>query len=142
VNTEAAGESAAISVKRRLRFPFFYPKVGISGGRYVSAVPRVYRIKANHRRYQAYRIVVSFGSLPEYYGVQGTTWRYPPILDGPHDTLERGGHKLSVYYDGKKVRLVSWRTKNAVYWVSNSLAREISYSRMVAIAGSLTRLGK
>ena len=39
----------------------------------------------------------------------------------------RDGRKLNVYYDGKKVRLVSWQTKKAVYWVSNTLTRDLSY---------------
>ncbi len=153
-DVESAGEDFAIAVRRRLRFPFYYPKLGLAGSSYGTAVssdaqPRVYRIPANHRYYQAYRLVVSLGGsvIGKYYGIQGMTWRLndpkapPPILDGPHDTLVRDGRKLNVYYDGKKVRLVSWQTKRAVYWVSNTLTRDLSYSRIVAIARSLTRLG-
>ncbi len=148
-NIESAGENFAIAINRRLRFPFYYPKLGMAGSQYANDAERVYRIKANHRYYQAYRLVLVMGGsvLPKYYGVQGMTWRPndpkagPPILDGPHDTLVRDGRKLNVYYDGKKVRLVSWQTKKAVYWVSNTLTRDLSYSRIVAIARSLTRLG-
>ena len=60
---------------------------------------------------------------------------------GPHDTIERDGKELEVYYDGSKVRLVAYRTKKAVYWVSNTLTRDIDKARMIAIAGSLTRIG-
>jgi LCP family protein required for cell wall assembly len=150
-NVQSIGENMAISVKRRLRFPFYYPKLGSSLGHYVDSVPRVYRIPANHRYYQAYRMVVSLGPPGEFYGIQGMTWRPPasshsrpgpPILDGAHDTLVRNGRKLGVYYDGKKVRLVDWVTKHGVYWVSNTLTRDLSYERIVAIAASLTHLGK
>ncbi len=149
IDIESAGENFAIAVNRSLRFPFYYPKLAASGSAYANDAERVYRIPANHRYYQAYRLVLAMGgsALPKYYGVQGMTWKPndkkagPPILDGPHDTLVRDGRKLSVYYDGRKVRLVSWQTRKAVYWVSNTLTRDISYSRMVAIARSLTRIG-
>ena len=36
----------------------------------------------------------SRGRLGEYYGVQGMTWKNPPILDDPHDTVVRNGRKL------------------------------------------------
>jgi LCP family protein required for cell wall assembly len=150
-DVESLGENMAIAVSRRLNFPFYYPRYGSSLGRYVDTAPRVYRIPANHRRYQAYRMVVSLGSPGEFYGIQGMTWRTPtdendlagpPILDGPHDTITRDGRELLVYYDGKKVRLVAWQTRKAVYYVSNTLTRALSYDRMVAIAASLRRLGK
>ena len=66
------------------------------------------------------------GIVGEYYGVQGTTWRAPPILDDPHDTIVRNGRKLMVYRDGKRVRLVAWRTRKAVYWVANTLTQSLS----------------
>ena len=81
------------------------------------------------------------GVVGEYYGIQGTTWRYPPILDDPHTTVVRNGRKLMVYKDGSRVRLVAWRTRKAVYWVSNTLTQSLSSDQMVGIAASLKRLG-
>ena len=154
VNVASAGEDMAIAVHRRLKFPFYYPKLGYSTSSYSTAVssdrqPRVYAIRANGRRYQAYRMVVSLGSssIGQYYGIQGTAWRTsdaeggPPILDGPHDTIVKDGRKLGVYYDGKEVRLVSWETRRGTYWISNTLTRNLDYTRIVAIARSLTRIG-
>jgi LCP family protein required for cell wall assembly len=150
IDVSKAGEDEAISASRRLHFPFYYPELGSSLGRYIDTAPRIYRIPANHRYYQAYRMVVSLGAPGEFYGIQGMSWKAPtsakdrpgpPILDGPHDTLERNGRELHVYYDGKKVRLVSWQTDHAVYYVSNTLTRDLTYQRIVAIAASLTRLG-
>ncbi|MGI8624333.1 MAG: LCP family protein [Solirubrobacteraceae bacterium] len=138
----ALGETQAISAARKLRFPFYYPKLGVSTGRYADPQPRIYRIRANNRLYQAYRMVVVMGTTaPEYYGVQGMTWKNPPLLDGPHDTVDVDGRKLLVYYDGRKVRLVAWRTRRGVYYIHNTLARTESKSRLVAIARSLTHLG-
>ena len=77
----------------------------------------------------------------EYYGIQGTTWRYPPILDDPHEDVRIGRRKMMVYRDGKRIRLIAWRTSKAVYWVSNTLTRSLSNKQMTAIAGSLRKLG-
>ncbi len=138
------GEDQAIFAARRLRFPFYYPTLGASQGRYAESQPRIYRIRANGRYYQAYRMAVNLGGPGEagpYYGIQGMTWKTPPLLDGPHDTIDVDGRTLLVYYDGKKVRLVAWRTANGVYYVHNTLARTVSKTRLVAIARSLTHLG-
>ena len=35
-------------------------------------------------KHRAYRLVLSTGVDREYYGIQGMTWRDPPILDDPH----------------------------------------------------------
>ena len=110
-----AGENEAIAAKRRLRFPFYYPKLGPSPG--ATSTPR--RASTGSRPTTATTRPTAWSSRSawpgEYYGVQGMTWKSPcvgrpagpPILDGPHDTLERNGRELHVYYDGKKVRLVS-----------------------------------
>ena len=79
--------------------------------------------RARQEARRAYRLVVSKGVVGEYYGIQGTTWREPPILDDPSETRKVNGRKLELHYDGKRLRLVAWRTKRAVYWVSNTLTQ-------------------
>jgi LCP family protein required for cell wall assembly len=136
------GENQAISAQRHIDFPFYYPELRASGAHYVGTVPRTYTIKDElGKPHDAYRIVVSLGVAGDYYGIQGMTWKYPPLLDGPHDTTTVNGRKLLIYYDGRRVRLVAWRTSKALYYVHNSLARTLSKRRMVAIAASLRRLG-
>ena len=49
----------------------------------------------------------------------------------------RDGRKLMVFRDGKRVRLVAWRTRKAVYWVSNTLTQSLSSQQMIGIAASL-----
>jgi polyisoprenyl-teichoic acid--peptidoglycan teichoic acid transferase len=140
---ESTGETMAISVNQRLKFPFYYPTLGPSTGGYGDYTePRRYKITVGKKKYQSYRLVISTGAIGQYLGVQGTTWTDPPILDGPHDTIEKDGRKLEVFYDGKKVRLVAYRGKKAVYWVSNTLTRDVDKGRMIAIAASLKRVGK
>ena len=86
-------------------------------------------------------MVVNAGLFGQYYGVQGTNWKAPPILDDPSETLKVRGRKYQLYYDGNRLRLVAWRTPRAVYWVSNSLSETLSNKQMLAIAKSLTRVG-
>jgi hypothetical protein len=84
--------------------------------------------------------VLNAGSYGEYYGVQGLAWRHPPILDNPDEIRTQDGRKLMLFYDGNHLRLVAWRTRKAVYWVTNTLTLSIPNSRLIAIAGSLRRL--
>jgi hypothetical protein len=87
-------------------------------------------------------MVVSLGVAGEYYGIQGMEWRKPPILDGPHDTRTVNGRKLRIYYDGRRVRLVAWKSGRGVYYVHNTLARTVESKKLVAIAASLRKLGR
>ena len=68
------------------------------------------------------------------------TWRYPPILDDPDGSAHVEAASCMLYYDGRHLRLVAWRTPKAAYWVTNTLTRSISNKRLIAIAGSLRRL--
>ena len=52
------------------------------------------------------------------------------------------GRKLDLYYVGNQLRLVALKTKRAVYWVANTLTLSLSNKQMLAIAGSLQRIGQ
>jgi LCP family protein required for cell wall assembly len=138
----AEGENQAILASRKIDFPFYFPTLRTSNAAYQGQEPRTYKIRDERRKkHDAYRLVLAKGIAGEYYGVQGMTWRYPPILDDPHETIVRNGRKLMVYRDGKRVRLVAWRTRKAVYWVSNTLTQSLGSQQMIGIASSLKRLG-
>ena len=136
------GEDMAIVSAPKMKFPFYFPTLRPVGARYGGTEPRVYTIKdeVGNRR-QAYRIWASLGIAGEYYGVQGMQWKDPPILDGPHDERRINGRTYLVYYDGRRVRMVAWKTKRGTYYVSNTLVRTLSSKKMLAIASSLRRLG-
>jgi polyisoprenyl-teichoic acid--peptidoglycan teichoic acid transferase len=137
------GEDQAIVGERRARFPFYFPTLRYHGSRYAGTEPRVYTIRDERgKRHRAYRLVVSKGVIGEYYGIQGTSWRAPPILDDPSETRKVNGRRLELHYDGRRLRLVAWRTRRAVYWVSNTLTQSLSTRQMIAIASSLRRLGQ
>ena len=81
------------------------------------------------------------GSIGQYYGVQGTDWKAPPILDDPSEIAHMRGRRYELFYDGSRLRLVAWRTERGVYWVSNTLLRTLTNRQMLALARSLTRVG-
>ncbi|HEV7494771.1 LCP family protein [Baekduia sp.] len=136
----------------RLGFRLYFPSRLTPNGRYASTIndgsttdptPRVYTIRdrAGHP-HKAYRLVV-LENIQEgsYYGVQGTSWKTPPLLEKPTSTLTVHGRRLALFKSGNRLRYVAWKRKNAVYWVSNSLTLSLSNAQMLGIAGSLTHLG-
>ncbi len=152
----ADGQTQAAALHRP-RMPVFYPRVIAPGSSYCldsdgncpleiaspGSYPREYTIwdRAGHR-HAAYRMTLALNPvLGEYYGVQGTTWLDPPILNKPTGTRVVGGRKLLLYSNGGKLSLVAWRTRRAVYWISNTLTDTLSPGQMVAIAASLKRSG-
>jgi polyisoprenyl-teichoic acid--peptidoglycan teichoic acid transferase len=151
VSAQSTGESYAIQLGA-MRFPVYYPKLLTSRGQYMPAernaagqaeYPRAYRIKTPDGRMEgAYRLVVSEGEVGNYYGIQGTAWNDPPILSHPSaDTRTIGGKHLLLFYDGKSLRTVGWKTAHGAYWIENTLQERLTNDQMLAIAGSLTRLG-
>jgi polyisoprenyl-teichoic acid--peptidoglycan teichoic acid transferase len=118
------------------RLPVFFPTKRTRGSLYAGP-PRVYKIKGPHRkRYGAYRLVIKRGLVGEYYGLQGTTWKDPPILASPSEKRRVGRRTYELHYDGDRLRLVAWHTKRAVYWVTNTLLQSLSERQMIAIARS------
>jgi LCP family protein required for cell wall assembly len=121
------------------QLPVYYPAMRRSGSLFIGP-PRVYKIRTPGDHWdKAYRMVAKMSKLGEYYGIQGTTWRKPPVLDGAADTVRAGRRTFEVRYDGDRVATVAWRTPKAVYWVVNTLTQSLSKGQMLAIARS-TRL--
>lgn len=141
-DTRREGEDLAVLADPKLKFPFYFPAVRMKGSTYVgNEQPRVYTLRdETGKKQQAYRLVLRAPGVGEYYGIQGMTWKAPPILDNPDRTVRRHGHKLRLYYDGARLRLVAWKSKKAVYWVSNTLTADIGDAQMLEMASSLRRL--
>jgi polyisoprenyl-teichoic acid--peptidoglycan teichoic acid transferase len=141
--TEGENFVATMSTKAG-KLPVYFPAVRTSGGlaMNMSSNPWLYTIRDRAGyAYKAYRIVGYAGENGQYWGVQGTSWRSPPILDDPSDRRRMAGRNYYEYYDGSRLRLVAWKTKNGSYWVSNTLSRTLTNAQMRDIAKSLTRVG-
>ena len=135
-----AGEDQAVAVAGSVPYPVYFPRLRIPGSTYVD-VPRVYRIRAEGNSYASYRMVLKKSGIGEYYGVQATSWRNPPILAEPHENQRIGGRTFQVYYDGKRIRLIAWKSSKAVYWVSNTITGSLKNKEMTGIAKSLRKIG-
>jgi len=137
---DAAAEGrvqAETARNRGARIPIYYPQLRGPGSTFVDE-PRVYglEVRAERRFYPSYRMVLKDDEIGQYYGIQGTAWKEPPILSGPAEVRRRGDRRFEIYRDGERVRLVAWRTPEAVYWVSNTLLQTLSERQMLAIAES------
>ncbi len=141
-----------------LGIPIYFPKLVRSGSNYCTtgtntcpleygsgsaSYPRAYllhdRVGVAH---YAYRMTLVMNpALGQYYGIQGTTWRNPPILNNPSATKWVNGKQLLLFANGSKLSVVAWRTPQGVYWVSNTLTDDINNRQLIAIAASLTKAG-
>jgi polyisoprenyl-teichoic acid--peptidoglycan teichoic acid transferase len=124
-----------------LDFPVFYP-TRLAPDSQFDDESRAFQIDGpGDEVYRGYKMVVtvpgSFGALA-YYGVSGTDWKDPPILENPSEEREIDGRTYQLFYDGDRLRLVAFKTDRAVYWVNNTLTQELSEGEMLGIAQSLT----
>jgi polyisoprenyl-teichoic acid--peptidoglycan teichoic acid transferase len=139
---DAGKDQAVQAVKQGAgsSLPVYYPVVRTQQALYAGP-PRVYKLRGTDgRRYGAYRMTIKRGLVGEYYGLQGTTWKDPPILANASEKRKIGRRTYELHYDGDRLRLVAWRTRKAVYWVSNTLLLTLNERQMLAIAKSARRL--
>jgi LCP family protein required for cell wall assembly len=135
---------------RTTRMPLYAPALLAAGTTLPAAAPadpnpRRYVLRGpSGRRHAAYRMVMALDASQQYsgqfWGVEGTTWRNPPLLAAVHQTRQIGGRSFDLYTDGGRLRLVAWRTPKAVYWVANTLSLDLTNPQMLGIAGSLTQV--
>jgi polyisoprenyl-teichoic acid--peptidoglycan teichoic acid transferase len=120
--------------------PVLYPTLLLNSSQF-SQPPRVYKLRSTDgKKYGAYRMVINrTNANGEYYGLQGTTWKNPPILDSPTEKRTVGGRQYELHFAGDRLRLVAWRTPRAAYWVSNTLLQTLTAKQMMAIARSTRR---
>jgi LCP family protein required for cell wall assembly len=136
---EAFGRTSA----RRLNFPVYIPESLAPNSCYDEG-SRQYDIKdLDDNKQPAYKMVVALNSdtnAGEYYGVMGTTWSDPPILEKPSETREIDGRDYDLFFDGDRLRIVAFHDDEGnSYWVSNTLLQTLSEDQMLAIATSMDK---
>jgi polyisoprenyl-teichoic acid--peptidoglycan teichoic acid transferase len=149
------GQSQAKALGK-LGIPIYFPKLIMGSSQYCQSqtslcpveggangigYPRAYLLhdRAGISHY-AYHMTLEINPvLGQYYGVEGTTWQNPPILNSPSATKLVNGKHLLLYANGGKLSLVAWRTPQGAYWVSNTLTDNIPNRQLVAIAASLMK---
>ncbi len=155
VSNPTAGQAQATALTK-LKMPIYYPRLLQSQAAYCVGTaencpvgegagtgfyPREYVIRGQHGTpYKAYRMTLEINPvLGQYFGVQGTTWKSPPLLASPSGTKVVAGKKLFLYSDGGRLTNVAWKSPQGYwYWISNTLQSTIPNSQMVGMAASFT----
>jgi hypothetical protein len=146
----ADGKSQAAALGN-MGMPVYVPRQIATGSSYESGsaggttgeYPRAYEIHdQSGNAFPAYRMVLVVNpGLGQYYGVQGTAWKDPPILKNPNQTRNVGGKRLELHFNGRKLTVVGWRNPQGSYWISNTLTNDLTNAQMTAIAASLAKAG-
>jgi polyisoprenyl-teichoic acid--peptidoglycan teichoic acid transferase len=143
IDSAAAVEPFAQQFAPAVGFPVFYPTKLVPGSQVIGE-SREYKIADEDKRvHRAYKLVFSIpgAAVPlEFYGLMGTTWLDPPILENPTETREISGREYMLFYDGDRLRLVAWKTDKAAYWLNNTLAQTLEEDEMLAIADSMAEV--
>jgi LCP family protein required for cell wall assembly len=137
VDISGSGRQQALNVAKDVRLlRIYYPRRAVPRSSFSVNSPRAYRICGPHGHcWASYRMVISRNALlGEYYGLQGTRWKDPPIIKSPSEIKRYHGRRFMIFKDGDRVRLVAWQTKDGTYWISNTLLQSISKDDMVAMA--------
>ena len=153
LSADTADGKAQAAALSRAGMPVYYPRLILAGSNYCSdqtslcplevpspgSYPRHYLLRdQGGHPHAAYRMTLELNPvLGQYYGVQGTTWQHPPLLANPTETKVVSGKKLLLFAQGGKLVDVAWRTKQGVYWISNTLTTDIPNGEMVDLAASL-----
>ncbi len=148
-STEGARESIQTGVVGQIDdLPIYYPKVQEKQSRYMPQMATGYDIASpggTRFPWQAYRLVVQLGrgnaGPGQYYGIQGTTWKDPPVLEAARSQERLGGRTFHIEYDGSRIRRMIWKAPHGTYWVTNTLNSRLTNSEMRALARSFTRYG-
>ncbi len=142
IENRRQAEDQAVPLDAKLNFPVYFPRVAVAGSSLRPADHRSYSLRdRGGRLHRAYRMVVNVSGTGQNYGVEGMDWKAPPILDGTSQKRRVGRRTFELFRDGDRVRLVAWRTGQAVYWVSNTLLQTLTERQMLGLAAGLTRVG-
>jgi LCP family protein required for cell wall assembly len=116
----------------RFGFKLYYPVSRVTSAFAQPDMLRPYRLHGH----DAYVVVVDQGGLGQFYDLEGTSWKTPPILSNPNQTITVGGRRLQLYFEGQRLRVVAWHDGAGVYWLSNTLQNILTNRQMLAIASA------
>ena len=113
-------------------FPIYYPTRLVPGS-FIANDSRAFLIDGPDKDvYYGYKMVVRRPGrrlrprpLDEFYGISGTDWTDPPILDNPSETRTIDGREYVLFWDGDRLRLVGWKTDQGSYWIDNTLLQSL-----------------
>jgi polyisoprenyl-teichoic acid--peptidoglycan teichoic acid transferase len=140
IDASDAASRYALDFDGKLRFPVIAP-VKLKPNSSYSEESRAYTIDTyDGDHYPSYKLVFPLGGpfgVPEYYGVMGTKWEDPPILENPSETRQIGDREYLLFYEGDRLQVVGFKTPRGSYWVSNTLVGTLSEEEMLGVAQSM-----
>jgi LCP family protein required for cell wall assembly len=137
IDSSEYGAQLGSDFAKQAGFEVYYP-TKLTPGSQFSQDSRAYEIEDDDGKIHGiYKFVIQTPLLGEYYGVSGTTWTDPPILENPSETREIGNGTFDLFYDGDRLRMVSWKTDDGAYWLNNSLLQSIDEQQMLEIAETM-----
>jgi hypothetical protein len=126
------------AIKHDVKFPVMFPTVRERSSTYDilddGRAVRAYKVAKGNSVYDAYRLVAVTGGMGAYWGLQGTNWPDPPILEDPTREVTAGGRKYLLFFNGTRLHVVGWREGGGTYWVTNTVLDDLSNETMLAIA--------
>jgi polyisoprenyl-teichoic acid--peptidoglycan teichoic acid transferase len=137
----------AKSGKPLLDFPVYYPTKLIPGSEILTDQSGIQESRAfpidgpGSEVYHGYKVVVQVltDGYEAYYGVSGTDWQDPPILEHPDETRTLDGTDYLLSWDGPQLRLIGWKTDDGSYWIENTLLNALTPGQMFGIAQSMQK---
>jgi polyisoprenyl-teichoic acid--peptidoglycan teichoic acid transferase len=126
------------SGKPMLGFPIYYPTM-LAPDSSLTDDSRAFPIDGpGGDKYHGYKFVATMPTqgYTAYYGVSGTDWRDPPILDNPSEIKTIDGRDYLLSWDGDRLRFVGWKTEHGSFWVDNTLLSVLTPGQMFGIAES------
>ena len=80
--------------------------------------------------------VVAEDQNGDNWGIMETTFVDAPLLEKPTVERDISGKTYRFFYNGDKLRTLSWQDGEVVYWISNSLQGSLSEDTMIQLATS------
>jgi hypothetical protein len=135
VPSDRTGSATLAGQRAYLPFPILFPALQTAPAN--EQTTRVYDLRDNHGKVRhAYITVWQQSGLGGYYDFEGTDWPDPPLIAHPDEARVIGGVRYLLFADGSHIHTVAWRSRGALYWVTNTLLEDLSNQQMLLIARS------
>ena len=128
------------SAQRTSGFRVMVPMKVASGSRL--RILRQYRMNAGSGKGAPSIKMVFETGYHKYWGIEMTTMKNPPIVEGETGSYDSGGRKYLTYYDGLNLQRLAFRKGNVTFWISNTLQNDLSAKTIEEIAKSMRPLNR
>jgi LCP family protein required for cell wall assembly len=127
--------------QRALGLKVMVPMKVASGSRV--RIVRAYRVNkgSGNNGPPAVKLVIESG-YGKYWGIMMTSAKNIGILEGQTGTIETGGREYLTYYDGRNLQRLAFQKDGVTYWITNTLANDLSAKTIEEIAKSMRPLNR